>query len=393
MTQLFKFMSRAFKLVFPSIAQDVAAVLESMIRGSTNLQGESDMATHSRSALGAAVLGAGLILASQAALAQQQKITVAWYGGNWGDAFRACVADPYTKATGVTVVPEVGTSTTTLAKLQQQKAAPTIDVAWMDGGISELAQQAGVLDALDPAAVPNLKNVIDQGVYRDGASVFAVSTGYYSLGITYSTKEVTQPPTSWKDLWKPEYAGAVAVPSPANSSGVPFIFFLARVWAIDPSNLGPLYAKLASLDTALFFDSSGAATNAYQSGEAVIGAHFNVGAWDLIDKGLPIGFTVPKEGVWATDARLHLVKGAPNKAAAQKFIDTALTPDAAACLATRLYLGPAVKDVQVSKDVARKLPWGAEGSVKNLSLFDWNIINARRAEVTDAWNRQVARKR
>ncbi|MGE8635807.1 MAG: ABC transporter substrate-binding protein, partial [Achromobacter piechaudii] len=80
-------------------------------------------------------------------------------------------------------------------------------------------------------------------------------------------------------------------------------------------------------------------------------------------------------------------------AAARKFIDTALTPDAAACLATRLYLGPAVKDVQVSPDVARKLPWGAEGSVKNLSLFDWNLINSRRAEVTDAWNRQVARKR
>jgi putative spermidine/putrescine transport system substrate-binding protein len=263
----------------------------------------------------------------------------------------------------------------------------------MDGGISELAAQAGVLDTLDPAAIPNLKNVIDQGVYRNGDAAYAVSTGYYSLGITYNTKEVPQAPTSWKDLWKPEYAGAVAVPSPANSSGVPFIFFLARVWAIDPSNLAPLYAKLATLDTALFFDSSGAASNAYQSGEAIIGAHFNVGAWDLIDKGLPIGFAVPKEGAWATDARLHLVKGAPNAAAAKKFIDTALTPDAAACLATRLYLGPAVKDVQVPKDVARKLPWGAEGSVKNLSLFDWNLINSRRAEVTDAWNRQVARKR
>ena len=89
--------------------------------------------------------------------AQQQKITVAWYGGNWGDAFRACVAEPYTQATGVQVSPEVGTSTTTLAKLQQQKAAPTIDVAWLDGGISELAEQAGVLDTLDPAAIPNLK--------------------------------------------------------------------------------------------------------------------------------------------------------------------------------------------------------------------------------------------
>ena len=73
------------------------------------------MATPTRRALRAALLGAGLLAAGQALA--QQKITVAWYGGNWGDAFRACVADPYTKATGVTVVPEVGTSTTTLAKL------------------------------------------------------------------------------------------------------------------------------------------------------------------------------------------------------------------------------------------------------------------------------------
>ena len=150
--------------------------------------------------------------------------------------------------------------------------------------------------------------MIDQGVYRKDGAAYAVSSGYYSLGIVYNTREVKQPPASWKDLWRPEYAGAVALPSPANSSGVPFVFFLARVWSVDPSNLAPLYAKLATLDTALYFDSSGAATNAYQSGEAVIGAHFNVGAWDLIDKGLPIGFAVPKEGAWATDARLHLVR-------------------------------------------------------------------------------------
>ena len=236
----------------------------------------------------------GLITAPQAG-AQQQKITVAWYGGNWGDAFRACVAEPYTQATGVQVSPEVGTSTTTLAKLQQQKAAPTIDVAWLDGGISELAEQAGVLDTLDPAAIPNLKNVIDQGVYRKDGAAYAVSSGYYSLGIVYNTREVKQPPASWKDLWRPEYAGAVALPSPANSSGVPFVFFLARVWSVDPSNLAPLYAKLATLDTALYFDSSGAATNAYQSGEAVIGAHFNVGAWDLIDKGCRSASPCPRK--------------------------------------------------------------------------------------------------
>ncbi len=328
-----------------------------------------------------------------AAKAEPGKLTVAMYGGNWGDAFRACVAEPYTKETGIAVTSEIGTSNTTLAKLQQQRAAPEIDVAWMDGGISELAFQEGVVDNLSPAAIPNLKNVIGKAVYRSGNTTYAVGTGYYSLGLTYSTKAVKPAPTSWKDLWKQEYAGAVAVPSPANSSGIPFVLFLARVWGADPANLAPVYARLAALDAAVFFDSSGAATNAFQSGEAVIGAHFNVGAWDLIDKGVPIGFVVPKEGAWATDARLHLVKGSRNKAAAEKFINTALTPAAATCLATKLYLGPAVQGVKLDKEVARKLPWGIDGTVDNLSLFDWSAVNARRAEITDAWNRQVGHKR
>jgi len=350
------------------------------------------MAQPIRSTLTAAILIASGLM-SHTVLAQEKSITVAWYGGNWGEAFRACVADPYTKATGVRVNADVGTSTTTLAKLQQQKSAPTIDVAYMDGGISELAQAAGVLDSLDPAGIPNMKNLLKQAVYTSGGSTYAVGSGYYSLGLTYNTREVKTPPASWQDLWKPEYAGAVAIPSPSNSSGVPFVLFLAKVFGVDADNLDPLFARLSKLDTALFFDSSGAATNAYQSGEAIIGAHFNVGAWDLIDKGMPIGFVVPKEGAWATDARLHLVKNGPNKQAAQQFIDTALTPDAASCLATRLYLGPAVQGVKVADDVARKLPWGATGSVDNLALFDWSMVNAKRAAITDAWNRQVARKK
>lgn len=171
------------------------------------------------------------------------------------------------------------------------------------------------------------------------------------------------------------------------------MFFLAKVWGVDAARLDPLYERIRSLNTALFFDSSGAATNAYQSGDAIIGAHFNVGAWDLIDKGVPIGFAVPKEGVWATDARLHIVKGTRNKAAAEQFVNTALSREASTCLATKLYLGPSVKNVTVPSEVARKLPWGTDGSVANLNLLDWNVINQRRAEVTDAWNRQVARKR
>ncbi|MHA7061581.1 ABC transporter substrate-binding protein [Azospirillum argentinense] len=350
-------------------------------------------ATRNASRLAAltAVLAAGVSLYALPAAAQGE-IRVAWYGGNWGEAFRTCVAEPFTKATGVRVVPEIGTSTVTFAKLQQQKDAPTLDVAYMDGGISEMAQAAGVLEAIDPTGVPNLAKALPEAIYKADGSIFAAGSGYYSLGLTYNTKEIKTPPTSWNDLWKPEFADTVTIPSPANSSGVPFVMFLNRMWGNPPGDLSKTFEKLKTLKTALYFDSSGAASNAYQSGEAIIGAHFNVGAWDLADKGLPIGFVVPKEGVWATDARLHLVKNAPHKADAQRFIDTALTPEASACLAEKLYLGPAVQNVSVSPDVERKLPWGVGGSVKNLKLFNWADINRDRAAITDAWNRELARQ-
>src|SRR5215813_1898851 len=162
------------------------------------------------------VLVAGTVLAASASA---QSLTVGWFGGNWGDAFNQCVAEPFTKATGIKVIPEIGTSTVNLAKLEQQKSAPVIDAVWMDGGVSELAMAAGVVDSLDVTTIPNMKNVVPEGVYTQNGSTFAVSTGFYAVGLAYNTKEVKSPPTSWSDLWKPEFANMVMFPSPANALG------------------------------------------------------------------------------------------------------------------------------------------------------------------------------
>jgi putative spermidine/putrescine transport system substrate-binding protein len=341
--------------------------------------------------LAAAAINGSPIFAQTAA--SPGTLSVAWYGGNWGEAFNSCVAQPFTKATGVQVIPEIGTSTVTLAKLQQQKASPTIDVAYMDGGISELAQAAGVLDNIDAKNVPAIANLVPEGIYRHDGETFAVSSGYYSFGIVYNTQKVKKAPTSWDGLWSPEFEEAVAVPSPSNSSGVPFVMFLQKIWTPQSQDLAPTFKRLRALKAALFFDSSGAASNAYESGEALIGVHFSVGAWDLADKGLPFAFVVPKEGVWGTDVRLHLVKGSPHKAAAEKFINMALSAQTSGCLADKLYLGPAVKGVQVSPGTAKKLPWREGGSVHDLRLFDWNEVNAKRAAIVDTWNREIAVKR
>jgi hypothetical protein len=48
-------------------------------------------------------------------------------------------------------------STVTYNKLKQQKGNPSIDIAWIDGGISELAAADGVVATIDPAKVANVR--------------------------------------------------------------------------------------------------------------------------------------------------------------------------------------------------------------------------------------------
>lgn len=320
----------------------------------------------------------------------EETMTIAVPGANWGEAFDECVIKPFAEENGVAYRLELGNSTTSFAKLQQQRAAPVIDVAWMDGGISEMAYEEGVVETLDPARVPNLANLLPQAVAEKDGKHFAASVGFYSLGIVYNTELVDEPPQSWNDLWDERYANEIIIPAPANAAGIPFILFLDRIWN-GKSDLDATFARLKDLKASMYFDTSGTASNAFQSGEAVIGANFNVSAWDLADKGLPIAFLAPREGFWANDGRIHLVKGSKHRELGEKLVNAALTPEASVCLADKLYLGPAVKGVEVSEETAAKMPWGATGSIDSLVQIDWDEINAQRATITDLWNREIAR--
>lgn len=323
----------------------------------------------------------------------QQSLTVAFYGGEWGDAIQTCIVDPFAKATGVKVTPDPGVSTVTFGKLRQQKGNPVIDVAWIDGGVSELAAADGLTATLTPASVPNIANMIPEGVYKTSAgSIYALSTGFYSLGLVYNTKEVKTPPTSFADLWKPEFAGTSTLPSPSNAMGVPLFLHLNKAFGGSPSSYAPAVGKYKTLKISSFFDTSGAATNSFQSGEVIVGAHYASAAWSLADKGLPITYVAPKEGAPTGDIRVHLVEGTKNRAAAEKFVDFAVAKEQASCMSEKLYVGPATKGVSLSDKAKGRLPWGKDGSVSNLALIDWTALNQQRQAVTDLWNKEIARK-
>jgi putative spermidine/putrescine transport system substrate-binding protein len=326
------------------------------------------------------------------ATASAATITVATYGGDWGDAIQNCITQPFTKATGHSVTPEPGVSGVTLAKLKQQIDKPTIDVAWLDGGISELAAEAGVTAPLDAASIPGLGKVIPEGLYKTADGKFyAVSTGFYALGLVYNTKEVKVAPTSWSDLGDPKYDGVVTIPSPANAMGIPYLMAINSQAGGPSTDMSKGIAKIKTLKPFGFFDTSGNASNSFQSGEVIIGAHYATAAWTMNDKKLPIAYTVPKEGALGGDIRLHLIRNTSQAKAAQEFIDFAIAPTQAACMSNRLYIGPATNGVVLTENAQKRMPWGQNGSIKNLKLTDWNVVNAQRSVITNQWNKTLAR--
>ncbi len=317
-------------------------------------------------------------------------LTVAVYGGSFGDAVRAGSITPLQETYGVSVLEDQGASTVTLGKLREQQGNPTIDIAWMDGGVSEIAQAEGLVDTIDLAALAHVNDLFPEAIHRDqDGNVFALTGGFYAIGMAYNTDTIETPPVSWKDLWKPEYAGRVTTASPANATWPNWFAHMAGVYGGNLDNVDPFIDAMADLDVVAFWDAAGQADNLYQSGEAHVGVHVAGSVWALADKGLPMAYVVPTEGAVAGDVRAHIVKGTKCKDLAMKSLELMISPEGQRAMVDVLYLAPANTTTEISEQARERMPYGAEGTMEDLIIPDWFAINERKQQWIDLWNREV----
>lgn len=332
----------------------------------------------------------GTVLAALgiAPVSAQESLVVAAFGGKHGQTLQKCVIDTFTAKTGIKVTVDQGVSSVTVAKLKQQKGNQSLDVIWLDGEVSQAAESEGVFQDIDPAKVPNIANIIPEAVHKNkDGKITGLDDYYYSVGIVYNEDEVKEAPTSWFDLWKPEYKGLSTWPSMSDGSGPPMLVYVSELLGGGIDNLKPGVEKMKELEVAAFYDSGGNASNILSRKEAIIGVLDSGAVWSLADANpFKVGFVIPKEGGLASGTRLHLIK--PSEAA-YAFINHALTADAQKCFVENYFYGPSVKDISLSEKAKARLPWGPNGSIKDLRFSDAIAINEHRQEIVDAWNRDV----
>jgi putative spermidine/putrescine transport system substrate-binding protein len=342
----------------------------------------------------AAVLA--LMAASSAATAQRSDVAlrVGSFAGPFGEAVQKYSVDLFTRHTGAKVELQFANPADFLAKMiaSRGRDAP-FDVVCLDDDVTAAAIEAGVVQKLDPAIVTNLQHLYAESVNKDG---YGATLFYYAFGIAYNKDKLKQAgipePTSWNDLWDPRLAGHISVPDIINIQGRDFIIQMARMNGGNEGTPEKGIDKIAEIKAHSYNTASNTLQAQLESGDVWVAPWNNMRATAMADRGIPIGFVMPKEGTIGNTDTVNLVAGSRNPKEAQILINYMLDSFAQLGMARTLPTGPTNKLLAAVIDAdpvwASKAPVTTDAR-KALYFPDWSIFNRNLKKATDYWNRVI----
>jgi putative spermidine/putrescine transport system substrate-binding protein len=270
------------------------------------------------------IVAAAVLFVALPGLAQEKLVVQSW-GGVTLEQLNKNVVAPFQKETGIQVEVRIQENTFDgLTKLRAQKASPVIDV-WNTSAVpAMIALDEGLDIPLDKAAISNSQYVPD--------NLFApscVAWEQYIFGLMYDKDAVPFKITKWMDLWDPRLKGKLAVPNPANAEGK-FVVLLTWLSGADEAHSDGAFelAKKLKPNVASYYQAGSDRNRILATGEAAVGAFGLVPEYLGLAKGNPQFLFVAPEPFVPVDANcLALVKSGKNTAAANRFINFALSKE------------------------------------------------------------------
>lgn len=213
-----------------------------------------------------------------------------------------------------------------LTRLRNEKDNPQFDI-WWGGPIDSFiaAKEEGLLEQYES---PNAGNIKDPGLMLDSdnywAGVYVGSLGFATNKQFLEENPGVEPPRSWDDLLKPEFAGQVMVAHPS-SSGTSYTA-LCTILQVKGEEAGWGFLNDYASQVLQFTKSGSAPGKFVGQGEAAVGIVFSHDIVAEIEKGSPVELTFPAEGTGYEIGGMGIVKDAKHLDAAQKWFDWALEP-------------------------------------------------------------------
>lgn len=320
--------------------------------------------------------------------AQAKRLVFATFTGSWEEAHKAVLVPAFKKATNnAEIILDPMLSVDQIAKVSAAKNNPPIDVMLHDPGPALTAIGLGLVEEYPVATSVNYKDLIPEAQEGMGPAIF-----FQVVGLTYNPEKIKTPPTSWKDLWSPEYKGRAGITNLNSTLGTGFLVEIAKMYGGSESNIEPGFKALNELkpNLAAVAANPGALATLFQQGQVDISpGNFNA-IQILKARGVPVEFVIPKEGAIAFKTTIHIVKNTPNKELAVALIEAAMTPEVQTKLMQSPYLVvPTNSKVKMDGEISKVLAKDQEEMKKRFVFQDWKKINEQRAQWIERFNREV----
>lgn len=330
-----------------------------------------------------ALFAAALVIPGHA-----DELVIATFGGSFADDTKTCHVEAFEKATGATAIVTLGSSVDIAAKIRATANDPEIDVAYMDISIAKQIKAEGLLETVDFASLSNHPAVASQAFDSDNQFVNFMTA---ATVIAYNPNEIATPPTSWNDLFDPQYADKVALGDITGTSGMHFLIAVNRMkgGSLDNQDAGFAAIKELMPSVLMLYTQADQLVQLFERGEIVMAPWYPDRIGSAADKGVPVAVAYPKEGAVGIQPTVSIPKGAVNQALALQYIDILLSAEGQKCFAEKKYAGPVNTRVELSDKVKAIVPFGE--SYDNLWYPDTDAIAELRPGWTERWQREIAR--
>lgn len=308
------------------------------------------------------------------------------FGGPYA-ALDRIVGKPFADAGHGTITYSTDTTPGAFAKLEANPKDPVYDVFLSVRSLAVRYAESGLLAKISPATVPNLASLAPASIVPGNAGA-AMVLEYFDL--MYDKSKVRTAPTSWLDLWRPEFAGRIALHSSATLTPLYLIAVYTRAIGSnekDPAAVKEAFEKYAALKKSVrVFTTDPVQVNTMMDrGEIDIGVQFGIRISALAATNANVARATPKEGVPAIPIDVVIAQNSPRRELAQTYLNFVLSPEIQLSLARTLVATPSNPKTPIDADLKGKIL----SDYGRLIYFDEAYLGSMRTEWLARWQREV----
>lgn len=311
-----------------------------------------------------------------------ETLNVMMNGGDYEKLARKLAVGPFEKKYGATVSITPGSGAQILTRLRAEKQSPSQDFVVLDSGPAALAINDGLLEKVNPANVPNLKDLDSMAQDKQGYGPIIHS---HSIGLAYHAGLVKQAaPQSWADLWNPVYKDSLLLVNITLTPGYLFFLQINLMNGGSYENIDPGIQMIKKLRPNIrrFAQTIAEIRSTLHSEDIITVCAPNIPFEEARKDNSPIKAIFPKEGNILSPATGQVIKGTKKKDLAEKFLNEYLSPESQMGWSVEYNIANFNKKVKLPPDVVQRLPG------KN-NLYDWDKISKNLEKWIDTFTREI----